>query len=107
MVLSRYYFKLIIFRPPKFDFNSALHKVSPKSKHRFLQHQKLLQGYSGPTTEIEGLLEDAITPKKIATTIEDIEEFRDIQVPIIRQDEIEEYENDEDYSGEMEFEDYL
>lgn len=71
----------------------------------------MLQGYVRPTTEVKSLTGDttssSTTPNKIATTIEDIEEFRDIEFPVIREEEIDDYDDDDDSSGEMEFEDYL
>lgn len=67
----------------------------------------MLQGYGKPTTEVESLVENPSNPDRIATTIEDIEEFRDIQLPIVREEEIEDYEEEDDSSAEMELEDYL
>lgn len=67
----------------------------------------MLQGYGKPTTEVESLVENPSAPDRIATTIEDIEEFRDIQLPIVREEEIEDYEEEDDSSAEMELEDYL
>lgn len=74
-----------------------------------MQHQKLLQGYARPTTEVKSVfLEDTTPSDRIATTIEDIEEFRDVVIPIVREEEMEDYEDEEDdTSDEMEFEDYL
>lgn len=86
-------------------------KVSTKSKNRFLQHRKMLEGYNNPNTEVKTAIEDAKsgTSNKIATTVTDIEEFRDMEFPLIRQEDIENYDGDIDEysSGEMDFEDYL
>ncbi|KAJ8915206.1 hypothetical protein NQ315_015429 [Exocentrus adspersus] len=100
-------------KPPKFDFEAALQKKRFKQKHRFLHHQKLLEGFVNPSVEAKQTGEGTSSTTTSTTTqkttrvsaapSDDIEEFRDIQLPVTA-DDLEDYD---DFSGEMTYEDYL
>ncbi|KAJ8978199.1 hypothetical protein NQ317_013145 [Molorchus minor] len=91
-------------KPPKFDFETALQKKRIKQKHRFLQQQKILQGFINPSVETKNADETTTTTvPQITTTSEDIEEFRDYDFKI-SEDTLENYD---DFSGGMAYEDYL
>lgn len=104
----------IVFRPPKFDYDAALQQINVKKRHRFLHRQKLLEGFVHPPNEIHHVDETTTLttpePNFEASYLDTIEELKDLGVTVTKQDIEEELAQEidyEDFSGEMDYADYM
>lgn len=93
------------FRPPKFDFESALEKHRLQDKHRFLKKQQMLQAYMATTDETDLEESSSKSPNEVIDKNGGTGEFRDSSPEVLN---ISQFVDDYVYenSGEMTDEDY-
>jgi hypothetical protein len=95
MVTRRTWF---IFRPPKFDLETALHKKRLKNRHTFLKQKRLLEAYMTPVPTV---VQAALQQPQTTTELSQVEEFQAANSPVIQEDYLDYYgsggESEDDY----------